>query len=125
MQAFIKKHKGELIIFAVISGFAAILFPNYFKGRDKIILPNISEFTIWFLITFILIAGMFFSNKQKKKTAEIPDGHQKLYNEQGQITKEGIFKGGKLINGSQYVYKKDGAFSHTETFINGIKTKNA
>lgn len=125
MRAFIKKHKGEFIIFAVISVFSAILFPNFFKGQDKIVIPTISDFLIWFLITFILIAGMYFSFKQKEKVAQIPDGHQKLYNEQGQMTKEGVFEGGKLINGSQHVYKKDGTFSHTETFINGIKTKNA
>ena len=120
-----KKHKVELLIILVMSSCVALLLPNYLKGSDTILIPSLSTFSTYFLAVFLLLAVLFFTNKQKEKIAQIPNGHQKLYNEQGQITKEGLFNGGKLINGSQYIYKKDGTLSHTETFINGIKTKNA
>jgi hypothetical protein len=44
-----------------------------------------------------------------------------LYNNRNQVTKEGLFKGGKLVNGTKYVYKKNGALSQTEKYKDGVR----
>jgi hypothetical protein len=118
-----KNHKVELLIILIISIGGALLLPNYFKGRDTILIVP-SEFSISFLVTFIPLAALFFSNKPKEKLASIPDGYQKLYNEKSQVTKEGVFKGGKLFDGSKHVYTKDGTLSHIEIYKNGIYIKD-
>jgi hypothetical protein len=116
-----KKYKVvELLILLVISIPVAVILPNYFHGRDTIRISSVSEFMTWFLVVFIVLAVLYFSIKPKEKLASIPDGHQKLYNEKNQITKEGVFKGGRLINGLRHVYHKNGTLSHTEIYKNGV-----
>ena len=115
-----KKNLAEILIILVISAGIAILLPSYFKGRDAIVIGNFSEFFPPFIVAFILLFLIYFSNKTYEKTVKIPDGRQILYNEKGQITREGLFKGGKLMEGRVYTYNKNGDVLDTIIYKNGV-----
>ena len=116
-----KKYKIiELLILLTISICAGILLPNYFKYNPTITVPGLSELVIWTLAIFAVLTILFFGIKTKEKSAGIPDGYQKLYNEHNQIKKEGIFKNGGLVTGSKNIYTKEGSLSYTEIYTNGL-----
>lgn len=115
-----KKSKTELLIIVILSVLGALIVPNYLKERDTIAIKDISEFSIYFIIIFIVLAVLYFSNKPKEKTIQITDGYQTLYNENNLITKEGVFKNGKLIKGTKYIYNTAGQLLSTEKYENGI-----
>lgn len=118
-----KKLPGLLILF-VISLCSSFLYLNYTRGEfsNTLVLPNLLELVIWTLVIFAILTLLVFSIKTTQKTVNIPDGYQNLYNECNQITKEGVFSGGKLINGSKHVYSRDDTLSHTEIYRNGVST---
>jgi hypothetical protein len=115
-----KKHKVELLIILFISALSAFLIPNFMNFNSTIKFPALLEFTIFMIGIFVTLCLSYFAYKPSEKIARIPDGHQKLYNAKNQITKEGIFKGGRLISGSVFTYKKDGSLVCTEIFKEGI-----
>jgi hypothetical protein len=115
-----KKRIPELLIILVISAVAAILLPNYFRLSDTIRITNFSEFITWLIVVFIFLSVLIFSLKTSEKLASIPDGYHKLYNEQGQISKEGFFKKGKLVDGSKHIYRKNGDLLYTKLHKNGL-----
>lgn len=120
-----KKRIIEILILAAISTCPAFVLPNYFKFyRGTLELPAFSEFATWFLVFFIVLTILVYSIKSQK-LASVPDGYQKLYNEQNKISKDGVFKSGKLVNGSKYIYTKDGSLSHIEIYKNGVYTHDA
>jgi antitoxin component YwqK of YwqJK toxin-antitoxin module len=69
------------------------------------------------------------TNKVKKKIfQDVPDttkdppfgkGHVKLYNSNKQLSKEGVFKNYKLIDGKEYIYNKDGVLIQIAVYKNG------
>jgi len=60
-------------------------------------------------------------NKSKQKELEYfrDTGHKRLYNTKGQITAEGEFEKGKLINGKKYFYDSDGNLLKINIYKNG------
>jgi hypothetical protein len=126
-----KKYKVELIVILAVSIGATILLPNFFKSNTGIQFPDFFDFIIWTLIIFILLTLTFFAvkppldNETKKNMKPLPDGYQELYNTNNQVTKKGFFIGGKLCDGSKYVYKKDGVLSHIEIYKDGVHTGNS
>ena len=92
-----KKRIIELLLLSAISAVFTLLLLNYFEFyRGSLAWPNLSKFVTWFFFVFIPIAGLFYLIKPIQKLASIPDGHQKLYNKQNQIAKEGMQ--GRQIN---------------------------
>ncbi len=122
-----KKNKLELLILFIISIGLSILLPNFFKQKSTIAIPNIVDLAIWTIAFFLILFVVYFSSKPKDKehSLRIPNGTHELYNESNQITKKGYFEGGKIYNGSIYVYKKDGTLSHIEKIKDGINIGNS
>ncbi len=50
---------------------------------------------------------------------QVPDGYNKLYNVNKQISEDGEFKGGKLLNGKKYIYDKNGLLDKIEIYKSG------
>jgi hypothetical protein len=126
-----RKHKVELIVLLLFSIGGAVLVPNYLMSNSEVKLVNFSDFLIWTFIIFILSTMAYFAvkppldNETKKNMKPLPDGYQELYNERDQITKKGFFIGGKLHDGTKYIYKKDGQLSHIENFKDGTRVDNS
>ena len=123
-----RKHKVELLIILIISAGLAILLPNFAMANKTFVMPSAVAFIKWTLIIFVALSLVFFARKgkpDKEATLNIPNGFHELYNEENQITKKGYFEGGKLYNGSQHIYKKDGTLSHIETYKEGICVSNS
>lgn len=117
-----RKHKTELIILFVISAGLSILLQNFAMANKTFVMPNALPFAKWTLIIFVGLTLIYFAKKGKpdeEPTLHIPNGFHELYNDNNQITKKGYFEGGKLYNGSQHIYKKDGTLSHIEIYKEG------
>lgn len=54
-----------------------------------------------------------------KNLTEADNGYKKLYNENKQISIDGEFKNGKLLNGKYYLYDKNGLLEGIEIYKNG------
>jgi len=119
-----KKYITNILIILIISMLWAFLLPNFFKGNPTLEWPNIVDFTIWTFVLFTVISILFYVNKPKEKLARVPDGYHELTNANNQLTKKGLFEGGKQVSGTRHVYNKDGAFSHIENCKNGVYTKD-
>lgn len=59
------------------------------------------------------------NDKPNEATKLVPDGYNKLYNSNKQISEDGEFKGGKLLNGKKYIYDKNGLLDKIEIYKNG------
>lgn len=103
---------------------AALLTPNYLRHNQSIIWPGFSSFAIWTLVIFAALLFLLYVTRPKEKSAKVPDGYHELCNENGQITKKGIFNGGIQVSGTKHVYKKDGNLSYTENCVDGVYTKD-
>ena len=118
----IKKYKIELLTILIISIGLAILLPNFAMANQSFIIPEILVLIKWTLIIFVVLALFYFAKKgkpDKEPKIHISNGYHEVYNYNNQITKKGMFEGGKLYNGTINVYKKDGSLSHTEIYKDG------
>lgn len=118
-----KKYLLQSLLILAISMFAGVLMPNFLKLSKTIELPNSTDFALWTAGTFIFFSVFIFLRKPVDTSGRIPDGYHELYNAENKISKKGMFHSGQQINGTKYVYKKDGSLSHIETYTNGIYTK--
>lgn len=59
------------------------------------------------------------TDKPNEATKLVKDGYNKLYNSNKQISEDGEFKGGKLLNGKKYIYDKNGLLDKIEIYKNG------
>lgn len=59
------------------------------------------------------------TDKPNEATKKVPDGYNKLYNVNKQISEDGEFKGGKLQNGKKYIYDKNGLLDKIEIYKAG------
>jgi antitoxin component YwqK of YwqJK toxin-antitoxin module len=53
------------------------------------------------------------------------NGYYKLYNKNMQLSKDGVFKNYKLIDGKDYIYNKDGILISIQVFKNGFYVGDA
>lgn len=61
------------------------------------------------------------SGTPKTKGAKfLPNGYNKVYNEDDEIWQDGIFKDGKLWDGKVYVYDKDGILLKVKVYKSGL-----
>lgn len=118
-----KKRYIEVLAILIISMGGALLLPNFFKYNPTIEWPNLETFLEWTIAISFVLSILVYINKPKEKLPSLPDGYNELYNTKNQITKKGMFIGGRQISGTKNIYKKDGNFSHIETCKNGIYTK--
>jgi hypothetical protein len=118
-----KKNILKFLIILIISMCMSLLLPNYFKGNQSIEWPGFSTYIGWCITILIGILLMLYATKPKEKSMKVPDGYNELFNSNDQITKKGMFYRGQLVNGTKYIYNKDGTFSHIENCINGVYTK--
>ena len=118
-----KKYKIELLVILVISIGLAILLPNFGMANQSLVMPEILVLIKWTIIIFVVLVLMYFARKgkpDKESKLHISNGYHELYNYSNQILKKGMFEGGKLYNGTMYLYKKDGSLSHTEIYKDGV-----
>ena len=118
-----KKNVTKVLIILIVSMAGAILLHNFFNYNKTMELPSISLFVKWTLAISSGISIILYATKPKEKSAMVPDGYNELYNTNNQITKKGMFNGGRQISGTRYVYNKDKTFSHIENCTNGVYTK--
>lgn len=59
------------------------------------------------------------NDKPNEAASKVPDGYNKLYNSNKQISEDGEFKGGKLLNGKKYIYDKNGLLDKIEIYKAG------
>lgn len=117
-----KKYKIELLIIFIISIGLAILLPNFAMANQSLVMPERLVLIKWTTIIFVALTLLYFAKKGKRDKEPkiyITNGYHELYNYSNQISKKGMFEGGKLYNGTIYVYKKDGSLSHTEIYKEG------
>ena len=119
-----KKQVTYTLIFLVVSMGGAILLHNFFNYSKTMELPTISLFIKWTIGIFVGISIVLYATKPKEKSARVPDGYHELTNANNQLTKKGLFEGGKQVSGTRHVYNKDGTFSHIENCKNGVYTKD-
>jgi hypothetical protein len=124
-----KRHRVEILVILTASIGLSLIFPGFFTESAMVIVWNgVTNFAITSVIVFILITLLYFGGKPpadkdtNRENAIIGDGYQELYNENNQITKKGFFEGGRLSNGTRYVYRKDGSLLRVETYKNGVHT---
>jgi|GEM_PF-5314525 antitoxin component YwqK of YwqJK toxin-antitoxin module len=53
------------------------------------------------------------------------NGQHTIYNKQRQISKEGIFKDNRFIEGKNYKYNDDGTLNHVELYKDGVMVGTA
>lgn len=51
---------------------------------------------------------------------KLPTGYHKIYNENGEIWLDGVFKNGVLMNGKQYIYDSDGILLKVKVYKEGV-----
>lgn len=109
----------ESLIILSVSLLFAILLPNLFKMNKELEMPALDDLIIISLSSFAMMSVVVHLFRPKDKWSNLPDGYHELYNAGGQLTKKGMFFGGKHVSGIRNVYNTDGSFSHAEKCVNG------
>lgn len=82
----------------------------------KIGLLNLCLFVSHFNVSAISKSECFY--KPKDAVYQISDGYNKIYNLNRQIWFDGEFKNGKIVNGKEYVYLKNGLLDYIRIYEN-------